>query len=440
MEDHHLVAASSHYIACLHNGDRVRGARRNPAPPPLPFPISTANTFFSYMTDDVATKRPRLCLSSISAGRRQGEGEETEEEDSQPLLPGLPDHLAQHCIAHLPAPLLFSVCRSWRRLLYSPSFPPFLSIFALLSPSDDAGGDPVSFHSFDPIAARWAPLPAPPPHPPLRLLLLQHPSFIARSLSVQSVAVAGHLVVLAATTHRLVPALPRPLVFHPASRRWRLGPPLHAPRRWCAAGAADGAVYLVSGVGTDYNTDVARSAERWDPAAGAIAGWERVAPLPDGRFSREAVEAVASRGKLCMVNVRGRAAKQGTVYDIRADRWEEMPPGMLAGWTGPAASAADDDDEGGGCIYVVDERSGALKAYDWYADSWATVAESELLKGAAQMAVGGGRACVVCGDGRAMVVVDVAMAPARIWVVEPPEGKRALTVHVLPRLSSSGSS
>ncbi|RWW66863.1 hypothetical protein BHE74_00025737, partial [Ensete ventricosum] len=429
--------ANSHYIASLRDRERdERGATQPPTPHLFPFPISTANTFFSYMTDDVAAKRPRLWLSSISAARRQGGGEETEEEEHpQPLLPGLPDHLAQHCLARLPAPLLFSVCRSWRRLLFSPSFPPFLSLFALLSPSDAATGDPVSFHSFDPIAARWAPLPAPPPH----LLLLQHPSFIARSLSVQSVAVAGHLVVLAATTHRLVPALPRPLVFHPASRRWRLGPPLHAPRRWCAAGAGGGAVYLVSGVGTDYNADVARSAERWDPAAGAISGWERVAPLPDGRFSREAVEAVASRGKLCMVNVRGRAAKQGTVYDIRADRWEEMPPGMLAGWTGPAASAADDDDEGG-LIYVVDERSGALKAYDWYADNWTTVAESELLKGAAQMAVGGGRACVVPGDGRAMVVVDVAMAPARIWVVEPPEGKRALAVHVLPRLSSSESS
>lgn len=396
-----------------------------------------ANTSLSNLA-----KRPKISSAADATAADSApsaEDAEGEEEEKQPLLPGLPDHLAQICLSHVPAPLLFSVCRSWRRLIYSSSFPPFLSLVALLSDDEgggNAGADPLGFFAFDPISARWTPLPPPPPHPPLRRLLLRHPSFLARSLPVQSVAVGSYLVVLAATTHRLLPALPRPLVFHSASGRWRLGPPLPAPRRWCAAGTAGGAVYIASGIGGDYNAEVARSAERWDPAAVCGSPWERVALLPDGRFSREAVEEVASRGKLCMVNVRGMAAKQGAIYDLQADRWDEMPPGMLAGWSGPAASPAENED---GPIYVVDERSGALRAYDWGADLWTTVAESERLKGATQMAAGGGRACVVCGGGRTVVVVDVK-SPERMWVVEAPEGKQALAVHVLPRMCSGDSS
>ncbi|WOK94980.1 hypothetical protein Cni_G03685 [Canna indica] len=356
------------------------------------------------------------------------------EKEQQPLLPGLPDHLAQLCLSRLHPQLLFAVCRSWRRLLYSPSFPPFLSLYSLLSSDDGAAAaddaDPIGFYTFDPLSAKWSPLPPPPPDPPLRCLLLRHPSFIAHSLPVQAVAAGSHLVVVAATNHRLLPAFPRPLVFHPATRCWRLGPPVRAPRRWCAAGSAGGAVYLASGVGTAYNTEVARSAERWDPA-GAGAAWESVAPVRNGRFSREALEAVASQGKLCMVNVRGRAVKEGAVYDVQSDRWGEIPAGLVAGWTGPAAAA-----EEGGPIYVVDEERGALKAYDWATDRWAAVAESEQLKGAVQLAAGGGRACVVCGGGEAVVVVDVkATTHGRMWTVQPPAGKRVMSVHVLPRMS-----
>ncbi|XP_010940830.1 F-box/kelch-repeat protein SKIP25 [Elaeis guineensis] len=395
-----------------------------------------------------SSKRPKLSSSSTAAAGgnqhhilllREGK-EEVEEEEQQNLLPGLPDHLAQLCLALVPPPLLYSVCRSWRRLLYSPSFPPFLALYALLSSSDsdsDSDNDSdIAFYCFDPIAAVWSPLPPPPPHP---RLLLHHPSFIARSLPVQSVAAAGHLVLLAASTPALLPALPRPLVFHPASARWRLGPPFPCPRRWCAAGTAAGVVYLASGVGPEYNADVSHSAARWDPRLGpsASAAWEPVAPLRHGgRFSREAVEAVATRGKLCMVNLRGRGAKEGIVYNVRSDRWEDMPPALLAGWTGPAASADDD----GSSIYVVDEVRGALRGYDWDGERWRVVVpESEQLKGAVQMAAGGGRVCVVNRGGSAVVVVDVAARPGRMWVVEPPRGKRVVALHVLPRMTRAES-
>ncbi|KAM0824541.1 hypothetical protein ACQ4PT_070135 [Festuca glaucescens] len=331
---------------------------------------------------------------------------------SQPLLPGLPDHLAQLCLAPLPPRLLHAVCRPWRRLLYAPSFPPFLSLYALL---EDAGdGHAASFAAYDPIAARWDALPAPPmPSPPPTLW---HPSFLSRRLPLQCVAAAGRLVLVAGSTQSLRPALPRPLVFDPAAPRWLVGPriPL-APRRWCAAGAARGRVFVAGGVGAGYDLAVARSGASWDPAAPSAA-WEAAPPLRDGRFSRDAADAVCSGGKVCMG---GRAPPR-------------RPP------------------DTGDTIFLVDEEHGALNAYDRETDRWRTVAEAERLKGALEMAAGGGRVCVVADGGKKVVVVDVTTPKAtttrrnsssrstsapRMWEVEAPEGRRIVSLHVLPRMT-----
>ncbi|XP_062227740.1 F-box/kelch-repeat protein SKIP25-like [Phragmites australis] len=354
----------------------------------------------------------------------------------QPLLPGLPDHLAQLCLSPLPPRLMHAVCRPWRRLLYSPSFPPFPSLYAVL---DDADGDGVSFSAYDTVAGRWDELPPPPmPSPPPKLW---HPSFLSRRLPLQSVAAAGRLVVVAGSTQSLSPALSRPVVFDPAAPtpRWQLGPRFpFAPRRWCAAGAVRGRVFLAGGVGAGYDAVDARSGAVWDPSAPS-ATWEPLPPLRDGRFSRDASEAVCSGGKVCMVSLRSRGAKEGAVFDLRARRWEDMPPGMLAGWKGPAAASS--SDSSGETIFVVDEERGALIAYDWASDRWRTVADSERLKGAAEMAAGGGRVCVVAEGGEKVIVVDVTTKPRRgsaaprMWEVAAPVGKRVVALQVLPRMA-----
>ncbi|KAM5573740.1 F-box/kelch-repeat protein SKIP25 [Rosa sericea] len=354
-------------------------------------------------------------------------------QQQQPLLPGLPDHIAQACLSLVDPATLYSVCRSWRRVIYTRSFPPFLSLYALLSSSSS---NSIQFSNFDPVSSKWRALPATPPDPPLRLFL-RHPAFISRNLPIQSVSASGNLVLLAATTHNLFPAVPRPLIFDPSTSSWLFGPPLATPRRWCAAGTLSGAVYVASGIGSHFSVNVARSVEKWDlskkndsssPNGSEYLGWEweRVSSLRDGRFSRDAIDAVGWRGKLCMVNVKGDALKDGVVYDAEKDTWQDMPEGMIAGWTGPVA-AMDED-----VMYVVDEAKGALRRYDPGRDTWHQIVESESLKGADQIAAGGGRVCVVC-RGR-IVVVDVAAARPRVWDVETPSGLEAVAIHMLPRM------
>ncbi|KAK8713115.1 hypothetical protein V6N13_148341 [Hibiscus sabdariffa] len=361
------------------------------------------------------------------------------ENRSGALLPGLPDDIAQRCLTCLSPSLIFSVCHPWRRLLYSPSFPPFFSLYALFYPHQNPTGrnlvqavpqNSIQFLSFDPLSSSWTPLPTPPQNPPLHLLH-RHPSFLSRILPIQSLTVSNQLVIIAATTHNLFPALSSPLVFHPESSSWFYGPQISSPRRWCATGSAHGVVYMASGVGSHYKGDVARSLEQWDlNKKRENWGWENKARLKDGRFSREAVEAVGYRGKLCMVNIKGKALKEGAVYDVGLDKWEEMPPGMVAGWNGPAA-AMDED-----VIYVIDEVKGSLSRYDGERDCWVEVVELEQLKRAEQIAAGRGKICAVSANGERIIVVDVRENPARSWEVAPPRGLAAVAVHVLPRMIS----
>ncbi|KAL1354147.1 F-box/kelch-repeat protein SKIP25-like [Arachis hypogaea] len=361
--------------------------------------------------------------------KRQRVNNEGEEEGGPPLIPGLPDHIAHLCLTRIHPSILFPVSHSWRRLIYSPSFPPFSSLYAILSPHNHHHPT-IQFFNFDPISSHWHPLPPPPSHPSLHHLLLRHPSFLSRNLSIQSVSAAGSLVLLAGTTHNLFPALPRPVIFNPVTNSWALGPSLTTPRRWCAAGVCRGAVYVASGIGTHFSLNVARSMEKWDTQKNG-SQWEKKTALKDGRFSREAIDAVGWKGKLCMVNVKGDAAKEGVVYDVEKDLWKEMPEGMLAGWRGPVAAM---DEE---VMFVVDEVKGVVRRYVEEQDSWEEVLEDERLKGAEQVSAEGGRVCVVCGGGGGgggIFVVDVVARPRRIWVVELPEGFEAIAVHVLPRM------
>ncbi|GAV82662.1 hypothetical protein CFOL_v3_26113 [Cephalotus follicularis] len=348
----------------------------------------------------------------------------------QPLIPGLPDDIAQLCLSHVHPSILYSVCHAWRRLIYSPCFPPFLSLYAIFTSSIDQNdcnsySNPIQFLTLDSFSSRWDSIPP----PPSLNLLLRHPAFISRNLPVQSVSIGGQLILVAATGHDFYPALPRPLVFNPLSQKaWTFGPPLATPRRWCAAGASRGALYVASGIGSHFSMDVATSVEKWD-LMNKKKKWEKMKLLKNGKYCRDAVDAVGWRGKLCMVNVKGDAAKEGVVYDVERNTWEEMAEGMVAGWRGPVAAM---DEQ---VMYVVAESKGALRRYDAERDCWEEIMESERLIGAQQIAAAGGRVCCVCGgDGGGLVVVDVVAKPPRLLLLDTPPGLEPVALHILPRM------
>ncbi|KAG9139119.1 hypothetical protein Leryth_025414 [Lithospermum erythrorhizon] len=358
------------------------------------------------------------------------------------LIPGLPNHLSQQCLSYLPPSLLYSVCKSWRQFIYSPYFPPFYSLYALSSPRSNHSSnssstslshqEPIQFFCLNPFSSIWEPLPNPPLESSLNLLR-HHPSFISRNFPIQSITASGRLLLIAASTHNLQPAFRCSLGFDPLPKKWFLGPPLVNPRRWCITGAVNGSIYVASGIGSGYQSDVAKSLEKWDMKQSETEWkWEKMEDYKDGRFCREATEAIglSKWDKLCMVNVKGNARKAGAVYNAKMSMWEEMPAGMLSGWTGPAAV-----EEEGDVVYVVDETKGALRRYHLESDNWEElIVAPHYFRGVEQVAAGRGRVCVVCAGGGRIVVVDVVARPVSTWVVNPPEGMEVVAVHILPRM------
>ncbi|XVE90336.1 hypothetical protein DITRI_Ditri20bG0069300 [Diplodiscus trichospermus] len=125
--------------------------------------------------------------------------------------------------------------------------------------------------------------------------------------------------------------------------------------------------------------------------------WETKAELKDGRFGREAVEAVGYRGELCMVNVKGNALKEEAVYNVEMDKWENMPRGMVGGSNRPAATMDED------VIYVIVEVKGCLRKYDDEKDCRVKVIELEQLRSAEQIAAGRRKICTVSAKGESII-------------------------------------
>ncbi|XP_010499687.1 PREDICTED: F-box/kelch-repeat protein SKIP25-like [Camelina sativa] len=363
----------------------------------------------------------------------------TGNEDSA-LIEGLPDHISEICLSLVRRPsLLSAVCTRWRRLLYSPEFPPFPSLYALFvgTTSEPGRVNPsVRFMCFDPVSSKWDPLPPPPPDPPLHRILYRHPSFISFNLSIQCVSAAGKLILIAGSNQQLSPAISHPLIFDPNTSSWSSGPQIGSPRRWCATGACDGAIYIASGISSQFSSTVAKSTEKLDLtdqiSSNRRFNWEKLRDMRDLRFSREAIDAVGYKSKLLMVNVKGDAIKEGAIYDVVKDEWRAMPEEMLVGWRGPVAAMEEE------ILYSVDERRGTVRKYDEETREWSEVAVvdggEELLKGATQVTAVAGKLCVVTVDGK-IAVVDVVAEPAMIWSVEVPDGLEPVSVHVLPRMS-----
>ncbi|GAB2295961.1 hypothetical protein Dimus_030107 [Dionaea muscipula] len=354
---------------------------------------------------------PPPTLLMAAEGKLKPQDEQEEEAAAiASLIPGLPDHVAQICLSKLPPSLLFSVCSSWRRFIYSPLFHPFHTLYILSAPSASAHhrpiATPISLLNFDPVSSL---------RPTSLHRILTRPYASSSAILPSSVATSqSNLSPLATPPSSSPPPPSSSTPPSPARLSFPLSstPPIPGPTDPPSLSPAAGAPrelwrgqssWRVGSAAASRETGVAREAPMTvaSTGSGGGGGWEKLAGSRTRRFCREAIEAVGWKGKL----------------------W----------WRGPAAAMEEE------VIYVVDESCGVLRRYDEDGDRWVDVLESDRLRRAQHVAASGGRVRVVSSDGGGggvVVVVDVTVAPPRLVVVDMPSGFDALTVHVLPRMST----
>ncbi|KAJ7522048.1 hypothetical protein O6H91_19G081000 [Diphasiastrum complanatum] len=361
------------------------------------------------------------------------------------LLPGLPDHIATLCLGRVPLQTLIGVCKGWRKLLYESRYFQALRLslgqancsypYVLVHRKDGK----FSWFAFDPLLSSWHPL---PPMPEEVEFQLSSPGLIGVKHSVQCVSTRTKLIVVAGSKIkkvgpservRLEPALDSPLVFDTKKCKWMRGRPFTVPRRWCACGMVNDKLYLASGCGTEWNSDISRSAEMYDLEREL---WRPINRLASSKFSGEAISAVNLGGKLYMVSGRGVFARVGVIFCPELGQWTEMPCGLRDGWTGQCAASQ-------GRLYMLD-FCGRLKVYDPVQDRWIVILKDEKLRNFQEMVGAGGKLCghvVKMGSGEGaepvslLRILDVSSDEFKFFDVEmPEEGDQIVAMQVLERL------
>ncbi|KAL0904676.1 hypothetical protein M5K25_026807 [Dendrobium thyrsiflorum] len=277
---------------------------------------------------------------------------------SPPLIPGLPEELAVHCLLRLPFPyhsLARSVSSPWNRALSSSAF---LSSKSLLAHLFVFAFDPSNlgsqWQSLDPRSLRWFHLPPMPSPPDSGSTPACPPAF-----AFAAIPRSGELFVLGGLRSDTHAPLRSVMIYRAGTNSWSVAEPMIKPRAFFSAGAIDGRGILA--VGGDGGTD---SVERWEPGG----RWRPAAGMGLEGIGRYDSAVMGSRmyvteGWRWPFSFTPRAA----VYDGKRDEWEEMREGMREGWTGSSAVAM-------GRLFVVSEFGDArVKVYDEEKDDWDAV-------------------------------------------------------------------
>ncbi|WOK95027.1 hypothetical protein Cni_G03732 [Canna indica] len=282
----------------------------------------------------------------------------------EPLIPGLPDEVAEQCLLHLPfpyQPLARSVSSAWNRALSSPSFLrskaeasaalslPYLFVFAF-----DRATLRLQWQALDPRTRRWFVLP-PMPLPTEGDAPLCPPAFACAALPCR-----GELYVLGGMRSDTQSPLQTLLAYRAATNSWYAAAPMPTARCFFAAGAIGGRIFAAGGGdgGISAVECYDPAADMWAPAAGMRRGMARYDAAVVGR------RMYVTEGWTWPFDL----SPRGGVYDADRDAWEEMRVGMREGWTGASAVV-------GGRLYVVSEcGDGRVKAYDEGSDVWRAVA------------------------------------------------------------------
>nr|DAD27654.1 TPA_asm: hypothetical protein HUJ06_029122 [Nelumbo nucifera] len=246
------------------------------------------------------------------------EDSEKDQENSEPLIPGLPDEIAEHCLLHLPYPyhtLVRSVSSSWNRAITNPNFVlskktlslslPYIFVFAFHKSTAD-----IQWQVLDPRSGRWFVL---PPMPCVKPVC--PPGFACASLPRQ-----GALYVLGGMRSDTETSLQTLLTYRTSTNRWSLASPMLTARSFFAAGTIGGKILAVGGSGAG-SEDTISTVECYDPEKDT---WAPVAKMRAG-LARYDAAVVGNK----MYVTEGWTwpfsfSPRGGVYDAEKDTWEEI--------------------------------------------------------------------------------------------------------------------
>lgn len=260
------------------------------------------------------------------------------DKEREPLIPGLPDEVAELCLLHAPYPyqaLVRSVSSSWNRAITHPAFKKTLSRSYLFVVAVNKATGKIQWQALDPSSARWFVLPP----MPLSDAVCQT-SFACASLPRQ-----GKLFVMGMETA---------VVYSTATNQWSPASGVPGGRSFFAAEEVNGRIVAVGERGTGI----------YDPEKDK---WTRGAAL-SGELKR--YEAAAVEGRVyvtegwCWPFTR---RPRGWAYDSERDTWREMREGLRDGWTGVSVAVE-------GKLFVIAEYGDLpVKFYDEGTDTWRCV-------------------------------------------------------------------
>ncbi|KAJ8758765.1 hypothetical protein K2173_000486 [Erythroxylum novogranatense] len=312
------------------------------------------------------------------------------EDQAQPLIPGLSDDVAELCLLRLPYPyqaLVRSVSSSWNRAIKDPTFViskrslslsrPHLFVFAFHKATAR-----IQWQSLDLGSGRWFVLP-PMPCPKA----VCPPGFACTSLPCH-----GKLFVLGGMRSDTEISMNTTFVYRTSTNQWSIASPMMTPRSFFAAGNVNGRIIAVGGSGPGISDSITAvecyspENDTWTPAAKMHMALARYDSAVVGN------RMYVTEGWTWPFMFSPRAC----LYDPEADTWQVMRDGMREGWTGLSVVL---DDR----LFVISEHGDCpMKVYVPDKDAWLYVGGGRFPREAMKrpFAVGGveGKVYVVsCG-------------------------------------------
>lgn len=289
-----------------------------------------------------------------SLSKLETKDSEKADKNSVPLIPGLPDHIVELCLLHVPypeQPLVRSVSSSWKRVITNPTFFITKNALSLSLPyvfvsAFHKSTARIQWQALDPRSGRWFVLPPMPECPP---------GFVCVSLPRQ-----GKLFVLGGVGSDTESSTQSTIMYRSSTNQWSVLSPMLTPRSCFAAGSVNGKIITVGGGGTS-STRAITAVESYDPEGDT---WTPVANM-DTCLKRYDSAVVGNK----MYVTEGwtwpvRFSPRGGVYDPDCDTWRDSSQAMREGWTGLSVVLGDR-------LFVISEYGDCpLKVYDPDCDTW----------------------------------------------------------------------